>query len=51
MSFRKDRVRVVAVYKIPGMSVQSFEEQLGPVVDAFLKIPNVEKNLLKFEIV
>ncbi|KAJ6601100.1 hypothetical protein DFH09DRAFT_1355333 [Mycena vulgaris] len=50
MSFRKDRVRAVSSCKIPEMSVQIFEEHIGPTVDAFLKIPIVEKNLLKFDV-
>ncbi|KAJ7508404.1 hypothetical protein B0H11DRAFT_2184881 [Mycena galericulata] len=47
MSFRKDRVRVVAMFKLQ-LSAQQLE-QPGGALDTFLKLPSVEKNLLKFE--
>ncbi|KAJ6479229.1 hypothetical protein C8R47DRAFT_1219158 [Mycena vitilis] len=50
MAFRKDRVRVVAVYTLPQASAQSFEPQFGQAVEEFLRLPLVQKNILKFEI-
>ncbi|KAF8215722.1 hypothetical protein K438DRAFT_2008021 [Mycena galopus ATCC 62051] len=46
MAFRRGRVRVVAVWSLPEMS----EEQLTHEVQNFLKLPIVEKNLLKFDL-
>lgn len=51
MAFRKDRVRVVAVYTLPQMSAQSFEQQFSNDIQNFLKLPAVQKNVLKFDIV
>jgi hypothetical protein len=47
MAFRKDRVRVVAVWSLPQMS----EQELGKEVEDFLKLPIAQKNLLKFDLV
>ncbi|KAJ7245784.1 hypothetical protein C8J57DRAFT_1725110 [Mycena rebaudengoi] len=46
MAFRKDRVRVVAVWSLPQMS----EQELGKEVENFLKLPIAQKNLLKFDL-
>ncbi|KAK7063599.1 EthD domain-containing protein [Favolaschia claudopus] len=47
MSFRQDRVRVVAVWSLPA---HMSKEQLGTEVHNFLQVPMVKKNLLKFDI-
>ncbi|KAJ7631652.1 hypothetical protein DFH06DRAFT_1337628 [Mycena polygramma] len=50
MAFRKDRVRVVAVYNVPQASAQNFEPRFSEALEAFIRLPLVQKNILKFEI-
>ncbi|KAJ7207532.1 hypothetical protein GGX14DRAFT_698192 [Mycena pura] len=50
MSFRKDRVRLVCIFKMPHMSAQYFESQFGNDSTKFSRIPVVQKNLLNFDI-
>ncbi|KAJ7045172.1 hypothetical protein C8F04DRAFT_1388735 [Mycena alexandri] len=50
MTFRKDRVRVVAIHTIPGTSSDNFQQQVGGTLENFLKLPVVQKNALKLEL-
>lgn len=52
MAFRKDRVRIVLLYKAPKITAQSFEQPVEPLkLDSFLKLPIVQKNVLKLDVV
>ncbi|KAJ7447199.1 hypothetical protein FB451DRAFT_1375690 [Mycena latifolia] len=53
LCFRQHRVRLVATWKrnMLQMSAQAHEQRISDAVAEFLKIPVVEKNILKFEMI
>lgn len=51
MSSRKDQVRYVGLYTIPQKSMETFEQQFGGMVEAFVKLPIAQKNITKLEFV
>jgi hypothetical protein len=47
-----DRVCTVGIYKAPpGVSRAEFEAQFKLMIAAMIKLPTVQKNLLKYEMV
>ncbi|KAJ7511780.1 hypothetical protein B0H11DRAFT_1952913 [Mycena galericulata] len=50
--FRKDRIRLVILYNAPRINAQNFANQSSDyeALDAFLKLPTVQKNILKLDV-
>ncbi|KAJ7743903.1 hypothetical protein DFH07DRAFT_1063474 [Mycena maculata] len=51
MSARKDRARIIGVYKIPPhLSLEQFETKYKEMTDTLVALPGAAKNLVKYEL-